>query len=81
MLLPEPKRAPADSRLVHFMDERRSLCFRFRRQDPINCAADAQTRQLRKTLAAFSAHAESRCDLLERGIAFAGSSFLFRFRS
>src|ERR1700674_3270454 len=69
------KGAPANSSLVHFIHDGCGLRFSFRRQDPINSPTDPETRQLRKSPAAFGTHAEARCDLLERNIAFGESVF------
>src|SRR5689334_10769820 len=60
--------APADPRLVQLMNNSRRLRFRFRRNHPIDRAADTQTRQLREALATLRAHAEPGRDLFERAV-------------
>ena len=63
------ERTPADARLVQFVYDRRRLFFSFRRDDPVDRAADAQTRQFGKPAPAFGAHAEPGGDLFERSVA------------
>src|SRR5437762_2683040 len=57
--------SPADACLVQLMNQSGSLRFCFRSDHPVDCAANAQTRQLGKTSATFGAQTQFRSNLLD----------------
>src|SRR5687767_8139619 len=63
------ERPPCDIAFLKLTDESRRLLFSFRRNDPIDCAADTQTGEFGKASSAFRVHANSRCDLFDGAIA------------
>src|SRR4051812_37203506 len=71
------ERAPTDAGLVQLVNDRGRLFFSVRRDYPIDRAADAQTRQLRKALATLRAHSQSRRDFCERPVALLQLVYLF----
>src|SRR5690242_1146623 len=71
---------PTNPRLIQFVNNSRRLFFGFRRNHPIDRAADTQTRQLRESLPALSAHADSRGDLFQRAVAFLELFYFFDHR-
>ena len=64
------ERSPTDACFIKLINDRSRLLFRIGRDDPIDRAANTQTRQIRKTLSALRTHTQPRRQFFNDAITF-----------